>query len=68
MIPTAAALRFVGAPTWEALTGHPVVTEVWDDVPAVTHVRLGQTADLIVVALATADLLAGRPPGAPTTC
>ncbi len=58
VIPTAAALRFVGAPTWEALTGHPVATEVWDDVPAVTHVRLGQTADLIVVAPATADLLA----------
>jgi phosphopantothenoylcysteine decarboxylase/phosphopantothenate--cysteine ligase len=58
VVPTSAALRFVGAPTWEALSGHPVATEVWTDVPAVAHVRLGQQADLVVVAPATADLLA----------
>ncbi len=57
-IPTPAALRFVGAPTWEALSGHPVATDVWSDVPAVPHVRLGREADLLVVAPATADLLA----------
>jgi phosphopantothenoylcysteine decarboxylase / phosphopantothenate---cysteine ligase len=58
VIPTAAALRFVGAPTWAALSGQPVSAEVWDDVHEVPHVRLGQHADLVVVAPATADLLA----------
>ena len=58
VVPTAAALRFVGAPTWAALSGRPVSTEVWDDVHEVPHVRLGQGADLVVVAPATADLLA----------
>ncbi|WP_028708525.1 bifunctional phosphopantothenoylcysteine decarboxylase/phosphopantothenate--cysteine ligase CoaBC [Propionicicella superfundia] len=58
VVPTAAALRFVGAPTWEALSGHPVTSEVWDDVAEVRHVRLGKSADLVVVAPATADLLA----------
>lgn len=57
VVPTAAALRFVGAPTWEALSGHPVTTEVFVDVPHVPHVSLGQRADLVVVAPATADLL-----------
>lgn len=58
VVPTAAALKFVGAPTWAALSGKPVSTEVWDDVHQVPHVRIGQTADLIVVAPATANLLA----------
>jgi phosphopantothenoylcysteine decarboxylase / phosphopantothenate---cysteine ligase len=58
VIPTEAALRFVGAATFEALSGHPVHTSVFDDVPAVPHVHLGQQADLVVVAPATADLLA----------
>lgn len=58
VVPTAAALRFVGAPTWEALSGRPVSSEVWDEVPTVRHVRLGQEADLVLVAPATADLLA----------
>ncbi|MDG4766486.1 bifunctional phosphopantothenoylcysteine decarboxylase/phosphopantothenate--cysteine ligase CoaBC [Solwaraspora sp. WMMD406] len=58
VIPTAAALRFVGAPTWSALSGQPVATDVWTDVHEVPHVRLGQRADLVVVAPATADLLA----------
>jgi phosphopantothenoylcysteine decarboxylase / phosphopantothenate---cysteine ligase len=58
VIPTEAALRFVGAATFEALSGHAVHTTVFDDVPAVPHVRLGQQADLVVVAPATADLLA----------
>lgn len=58
VIPTAAALRFVGAATFEALSGHPVSTSVFDNVDEVAHVRLGQTADLVVVAPATADLLA----------
>src|SRR6476646_3725791 len=58
VVPTAAALHFVGAPTWAALSGRPVATEVWDRVHEVPHVRIGQHADLVVVAPATADLLA----------
>jgi len=58
VIPTANALRFVGQPTWEALCGHPVSADVWTDVPAVAHVQWGREADLMVVAPATADLLA----------
>ncbi|NHN55008.1 bifunctional phosphopantothenoylcysteine decarboxylase/phosphopantothenate synthase [Calidifontibacter sp. DB0510] len=58
VVPTAAALHFVGAPTWAALSGRPAATEVWDNVHEVPHVRLGQQADLVVVAPATADLLA----------
>ncbi len=58
VVPTAAALEFVGAPTWSALSGKPVSTDVWTDVHQVPHVRIGQTADLVVVAPATADLLA----------
>jgi phosphopantothenoylcysteine decarboxylase / phosphopantothenate---cysteine ligase len=58
VVPTAAALEFVGAPTWAALSGQPVSTQVWDDVHEVPHVRIGQSADLVVVAPATADLLA----------
>ncbi|WP_345034905.1 bifunctional phosphopantothenoylcysteine decarboxylase/phosphopantothenate--cysteine ligase CoaBC [Streptomyces sannanensis] len=58
VVPTASALQFVGAPTWSALSGNPVSTQVWDDVHEVPHVRIGQGADLVVVAPATADLLA----------
>ena len=58
VVPTRSALEFVGAPTWAALSGHPVHTEVWDDVHEVPHVRLGREADLVVVAPVTADLLA----------
>jgi phosphopantothenoylcysteine decarboxylase/phosphopantothenate--cysteine ligase len=56
--PSDAALKFVGAATWAALSGKPVHTQVWDDVHLVPHVRLGQDADLVFVAPATADLLA----------
>nr|WTB29897.1 bifunctional phosphopantothenoylcysteine decarboxylase/phosphopantothenate--cysteine ligase CoaBC [Streptomyces sp. NBC_00830] len=58
VVPTASALNFVGAATWSALSGHPVSTEVWNDVHEVPHVRIGQGADLVVVAPATADMLA----------
>ncbi len=58
VVPTAAALEFVGAPTWAALSGKPVSTDVWTSVHEVPHVRIGQHADLVVVAPATADLLA----------
>ena len=58
VIPTESALRFVGAATFEALSGQSVHTGVFADVPDVPHVHLGQQADLVVVAPATADLLA----------
>ena len=58
VVPTDSALRFVGAPTWEALSGHPVSTQVWDDVADVQHVRLGQWADVVIVAPATANTIA----------
>lgn len=53
-----AALEFVGAPTWAALSGKAVRTSVWQDVEQVRHVKLGQTADLVLIAPATADLIA----------
>jgi phosphopantothenoylcysteine decarboxylase/phosphopantothenate--cysteine ligase len=58
VVPTPGALQFVGAATFEALSGNPVTTDVWSDVPEVAHVRIGQSAELVVVAPATADLLA----------
>ncbi|MFJ2880099.1 bifunctional phosphopantothenoylcysteine decarboxylase/phosphopantothenate--cysteine ligase CoaBC [Streptomyces sp. NPDC086796] len=58
VVPTESSLHFVGTATWSALSGHPVSTEVWNDVHEVPHVRIGQGADLVVVAPATADLLA----------
>jgi phosphopantothenoylcysteine decarboxylase / phosphopantothenate---cysteine ligase len=58
VVPTAAALEFVGAATWAALSGKPVAADVWSDVHEVPHVRIGQEADLVVVAPATADLMA----------
>ncbi|MFD0145035.1 MULTISPECIES: bifunctional phosphopantothenoylcysteine decarboxylase/phosphopantothenate--cysteine ligase CoaBC [unclassified Streptomyces] len=58
VVPTDSALNFVGAATWSALSGNPVSTEVWESVHEVPHVRIGQAADLVVVAPATADMLA----------
>jgi phosphopantothenoylcysteine decarboxylase/phosphopantothenate--cysteine ligase len=58
VVPTPGALHFVGAATFEALSGNPVTTDVWSDVHQVAHVRIGQGADLVVVAPATADVLA----------
>ncbi|MEU3775679.1 bifunctional phosphopantothenoylcysteine decarboxylase/phosphopantothenate--cysteine ligase CoaBC [Streptomyces sp. NPDC032472] len=58
VVPTASALNFVGEATWAALSGNPAGTEVWESVHEVPHVRIGQGADLVVVAPATADMLA----------
>ncbi|MFF9037237.1 bifunctional phosphopantothenoylcysteine decarboxylase/phosphopantothenate--cysteine ligase CoaBC [Streptomyces sp. NPDC014892] len=58
VVPTDSALHFVGAATWSALSGNPVSTEVWESVHEVPHVRIGQEAELVVVAPATADMLA----------
>ncbi|MEU6234013.1 bifunctional phosphopantothenoylcysteine decarboxylase/phosphopantothenate--cysteine ligase CoaBC [Kitasatospora sp. NPDC047058] len=58
VVPTEAALHFVGEATWAALSGRPAATETWERVHEVPHVRIGQNADLVVVAPATADLMA----------
>jgi len=58
VVPTPAALNFVGAATWAALSGEPVLASPWESVHEVPHVRLGQEADLVIVAPATADLMA----------
>jgi phosphopantothenoylcysteine decarboxylase / phosphopantothenate---cysteine ligase len=58
VVPTQAALRFVGEPTWAALSGNRVRVDLFDDVHEVAHVRLGQQADLVLVVPATADVLA----------
>lgn len=58
VVPTEDALRFVGVPTWEAISRHKVTTSVHDDVAEVRHVALGQRADLVIVAPATANTLA----------
>ena len=64
VVPTQAALNFVGSATWEALSGNPLISEVWDDVADVPHVRIGKAADLVLVAPATADLLSRAANGA----
>ncbi|MDJ0381010.1 bifunctional phosphopantothenoylcysteine decarboxylase/phosphopantothenate--cysteine ligase CoaBC [Streptomyces sp. G-G2] len=58
VVPTEASLHFVGEATWAALSGNPASTRVWESVHEVPHVRIGQHADLVVVAPATADMLA----------
>jgi phosphopantothenoylcysteine decarboxylase / phosphopantothenate---cysteine ligase len=58
VVPTESALRFVGAATWAALSHHPVTSDVWTAADEVPHVQLGRQAELVVVAPATADLLA----------
>ncbi|WP_344792190.1 bifunctional phosphopantothenoylcysteine decarboxylase/phosphopantothenate synthase [Gryllotalpicola daejeonensis] len=58
VVPTEAALKFVGKPTWEAISRNPVTSDLYDGVDEVRHVALGQKADLIVIAPATANTLA----------
>jgi phosphopantothenoylcysteine decarboxylase/phosphopantothenate--cysteine ligase len=58
VVPTPSAVHFVGEATWAALSGKPVHTQVWESVHEVPHVRIGRSADLVIVAPATADLLA----------
>lgn len=58
VIPTRASLNFVGTATWEALSGRPVTENLWNNVHEVPHIRAARSANLIVVAPATADLLA----------
>lgn len=63
VVPTDDALRFVGLPTWEAISRNTVTTSVHDDVAQVRHVALGQNADLVVVAPATANTIAAMTAG-----
>ena len=58
VVPTANALKFIGAPTLEALSGQTVTTDVFDEIDTVNHVRIGQEAELVIIAPATADLIA----------
>lgn len=58
VVATPAALKFVGRPTLEAISRNPVETELFDGVAEVRHVALGQSADLVVVAPATANTIA----------
>ncbi|KHK97176.1 phosphopantothenoylcysteine decarboxylase [Microbacterium mangrovi] len=58
VVPTEDSLRFVGLPTWEAISRHPVTTSVHEGVDTVRHVALGQAAELVIVAPATANTLA----------
>jgi phosphopantothenoylcysteine decarboxylase/phosphopantothenate--cysteine ligase len=58
VVPTANALNFIGAPTFEALSGQSVTTDVFDEVDTVNHVRIGQEAELVIIAPATANVLA----------
>ena len=58
VVPTAASLHFVGKATWEALSGRKVITDLWSDVESVPHISMAKENDLILIAPATADLLA----------
>lgn len=58
VVPTPASLNFVGAATWEALSGRPVTTRVWESVHTVPHIALAERADFFLIAPATADLIA----------
>ena len=58
VVPTPSSLNFVGAATWEALSGRPVTTQVWERVAEVRHISLASSADALIIAPATADLIA----------
>jgi len=58
VVPTENALKFIGKPTLESLSGHAIETDMYQDVAQVRHVELGQQADLILVAPATASFIA----------
>lgn len=58
VVPTEAALKFVGKPTWEALSGQPVYTDTFEAVEEVNHVLQGRHADLVIIAPATANSIA----------
>lgn len=57
VVPTPASLNFVGSATWEALSGRPVTTQVWERIDEVRHISLAKKADFAIIAPATADLI-----------
>ncbi|MEY2769015.1 MAG: hypothetical protein RL359_651 [Actinomycetota bacterium] len=58
VVPTPSSLNFVGTATWEALSGRPVTTQVWERIDEVRHISLAKEADCAIIAPATADLIA----------
>lgn len=58
VVPTPSSLNFVGASTWEALSGRPVATQVWENTHEISHISLAERADYFLIAPATADLIA----------
>jgi len=58
VVPTPSSLNFVGAATWEALSGRPAHTQVWENVHEVAHISLAQKSGYFIIAPATADLIA----------
>ncbi len=58
VIPTAASLNFVGVATWEGLSGNPVQSDLWQNISQVPHINLAKNNDVILIAPATADLIA----------
>lgn len=56
--PTENSLRFVGAATWEGLSGKKVSSSLWEDVAGGAHIELARDAELILVAPTTADFIA----------
>ena len=64
VVPTPSALKFVGAATFEALSGEPVSSTVWERVDEVAHIEIGRAADLVIIAPATANTIARLAQGA----
>jgi phosphopantothenoylcysteine decarboxylase / phosphopantothenate---cysteine ligase len=58
VVPTPSSLNFVGSATWEALSGRPVYTQVWENVHTVPHIAVAESANFFLIAPATADLIA----------
>lgn len=58
VVPTPASLNFVGKATWEALSGRPVSSQVWENVHTVPHISLAENSEFFLIAPATADLIA----------
>jgi phosphopantothenoylcysteine decarboxylase / phosphopantothenate---cysteine ligase len=58
VITTKSALKFVGETTFAALSGNPVISDIWNNAHEVEHVNVAKKADAMVVAPATADFLA----------
>ena len=58
VVPTPSSLNFVGAATWAALSGRPVMSHVWENTHEVSHISIAERSDFFLIAPATADLIA----------